>query len=166
MFSDGHVLFPQLLSSLLRRSHAAPRSRSWGGGKKGSEFSLPSSAWPASTGAPAEPGKGPAAFGFTSAWAMQGRCEGEVGARLASPHPAAPFFLLYFLFSLCGPWWGMGSQGWAEPHSSQERGFLAPASLQGHGDTGKRCSRHCCSHEDGGVAAGSAAELVTAQILL
>lgn len=175
MFSDGHVLFAQLLSSLLQGRHTAPGSRHWGGGVgvwgcvcrgAGSEFSLPPSALPASTGTLAEPGKGPATFGFASAWAMQGGCEGEAGAQLASPHPAAPVFLLHLLFSLSGPWWGTGSQGWAEPHSSQEKGVLTPASSQGHGGTGKHCSQHCCSHEDGGVAAGSAAGLVTAQILL
>lgn len=81
-FSDGHVLFAQLLSSLLQGSHTAPGSRRcvWGE-KTGSEFSLPSSALPGSTRAAAEPSKGPAASGFASAWATQGGWEGEAGAR-------------------------------------------------------------------------------------
>lgn len=54
------------------------------------------------------------------------------------PAPAVPVFLLHLLFSLSGPWWGTGSQGWAEPHRCQERGGLVPVSLQRHRD--KRCS--------------------------
>lgn len=55
-------------------------------------------------------------------------------------------------------------QGWAEAQGRQERGFFWLMLLSG--DTGKRCSRHRCSREGGGVAAGSAAGLVVAQILL
>lgn len=67
-------------------------------------MSLPSSTLPVSTGAPAEPGKGPAAFAFASAWATRDGCRGEAGARLASLHLAAPVFLLHLLFSLSDPW--------------------------------------------------------------
>lgn len=91
-FSDGHVLFAQLLSSLLQGSHTAPGSRRcvWGE-KTGSEFSLPSSALPGSTRAAAEPSKGPAASGFASAWATQGGGRGG-GGSLASPHLLCRFF--------------------------------------------------------------------------
>lgn len=123
---------------------------------------MPSSALAAGTGAPAEPGEGAAAVGFASAWATQGGREGEAGARLASPHPAVPVFLLHLLLFLSGSWLGTGSQGWAEAHGGQKEGVWLLLLSGGHGDTGRGCSQHRCGREDGGVAAG----LVTAQILL
>lgn len=74
MLGGGRVRFAQLLSSLLQGSHTAAGSRRCGGEKTGSGifFFLPSSASPASTGAPAEPGEGSAAFGFASAGARRG----------------------------------------------------------------------------------------------
>lgn len=113
------------------------------GEEAGSEFSLPSSAVPGSIRAAAEPSKGPAASlalpppGQRTAGG-KGR-EGKARRELAGiPAPAVPVFLLHLLFSLSGPWWGTGSQGWAEPHRCQERGFLVPVSLQRHRD--ERCS--------------------------
>lgn len=100
------------------------------GEETGSEFSLPSSALPGSTRAAAEPGKGPAASG-------QRRAGGKGRRGLTGiPAPAVPVFLLHLLFSLSGPWWGTGSQGWAEPHRCQEGGSLAPAAFQRHRDKG------------------------------
>lgn len=87
------AFFAQLLSSLLQGSHTAPGSRRCvGGGKKQDlNFCLPSSSLPGSTRVVAEPGKGPAASGFASAWATHRVGRGG-GGSLASLHLLCRFF--------------------------------------------------------------------------